>query len=461
MNLVVALFRGPFWVQLLLAAAFVGVGVFAQQQGVQREAELQAILAAPVPETVPIDVLGPKPKGTLLQEVSVTAMVALEHNTELVKKRNGITTDTRMLYMLFAPDAPAGEKKAWGAIIIGKDEVDAFADWAGGQVTGIGAQGPIITITGLRTYDSFESLARQAMDEQGVTEAARFVTIRPYIAGREAVLADEAVNPQSAIRLFFAVAAIFALIGAVKLAMARRGVAGPAATAPQVQAVPAAAAQVPAPPRDPAFAEMLARLAHKRGEAVPEQAAMAAPLQGAARQDAVAPPAASAVASGGARRRLSGGLLLWLGVVALPAGALAAGQAWVLSYVPLLVIGVFYWAVWRAQRAVAEAVGGFFGSLFGRSKAAVAPAGPAPRPAAAQPAPALRTAAPAPRPAIVTARADRYADSPIRSGGFGLSALLPQRKARAAEGPDPYDRLATMVAAERRLEARPRVAPAR
>lgn len=439
MKFVLLLIRGPFWVQLVLAAGLVWLGFWMQGELAKTAEARAALLAQEPPATVPItEAMGAAGASTQPVEVSVSAELALGENTRLVKKTNGITTGETLMYVLFAPGAPEGTKLAQAAILIDPDDLDAFIDWAGTQTTGFGVHGPVATITGLKVSPSEGMHASKAMTENGLTRAEGFFYIEPFIRGREAGLT--ATPPGNEILyVFFGLAALFALIGGKRFLTRRKLVSAPVeepAVAPVLAVPPAAATDVAADFGTTPIAALRAG------------AAAAAPVP-AAPVPAAEVTAAEVTAAAEAKRglpKLTYGRIA-LVVFAVLVAAAAMGRWEVFGLLPVAILGAICFVVFKGKRALGRVASGLIDRKPGLDKAD-------------DPLPA-KVAVPAPAPALAARARDGFADGPIKSAaGFSFRSLIPQPKAKAMAGPDPFDRLTAMVAAERRRERMARLGPA-
>lgn len=153
--------------------------------------------------------------------MSVTAQIALDHNTRLIRKTNFITTGEDILYVLVDPDAPEGETVVRGAIVLDPDQKDRFADWAMENMVTYGGSGPVVTVNGLLDGGTQTSMVSDAFKEQGMTKGPNFFYIMPFLDGRAVGLAqkpNEAVNHAMP---FYYCALFFAFLGLVKLVYKR------------------------------------------------------------------------------------------------------------------------------------------------------------------------------------------------------------------------------------------------
>lgn len=432
MNLIFGLlFRGPFWIQLVVAAALVWLGMVVQEDEANRQIARAALLEQAPPATISLADAKPGNPSRVPVELSVTAQVALDHNTRLVRKTNFIKTGEDLLYVLVDPEADADVNVAQAGIVIDPDQLDAFTNWLVENSTDFGAAGPVVTINGVFVNSSSDSHARDAMKNQGMTIAEDFFFIEPFITGREASLA---AKPSSAAQLswpIFGVAALMALLGALKLTKGRgkfgtltpggvpaRGMADSSRSAAgvieayglvEVRGVPALAADLPSQPSKTA--------------------------------KTIKPP----------KSKVS--KLVWL-VVLIVGVAIAMGQNWATMLMPFAILGLMYFGLRRGMRQITTGIECVIGNFT--AKATTSQAKPVRTSASSIPAWAsVQKDAP-------TATSSDFgfaANDPIRSGdatgarstvkfdgpirpGFSFKDLLPQPKQKSFAGPDPFERLA-------------------
>lgn len=233
MRLILSLIFGPFWVQLLLAAALVWMGQSYSHAQRGRLAELQALAATEPPAMTRIEDW--QAPGGKVTEVNLEVQLLLDHNIHLIEQTNFVTTGEAYLYPFGAVSGGDG-RTVLGGLVLTEAERDRFADWAAGQVTdiGLGAETPTLSVRleGLIDNPSEARHAKEALREQGLSLAPDFIFVAPFLEGREAGLAAAiGQSDQMGPLAVFALAAGFAALGLWKLS--RRGeprrasVAGP------------------------------------------------------------------------------------------------------------------------------------------------------------------------------------------------------------------------------------------
>lgn len=426
------LLAAPFWLQFIFAGGMAYFGYTLQEKHAERIAHRAELLQSEPPATIDIAAFDTDYSSSTPTEVSVSAQVAIDHNTKLIHKTNFITTSENVLYVLVDADAPANETVARGAIVIDPDQVDTLVEYLGTRATGFGDGGPVATIDGLLDSGTDNSMVSDALKEQGMTKGPNFFYIEPFFEGREAGLAVKPNEARGVAMPFYYGALIFVLFGCFKAFVARRKAKrGPVASAP-VPAQPAEVAPAGAPALDPSQI-------WRRNTAEP---AMPAKRQtwtdGEYAHEEPAPQAAAAPKTMVEKILSMGKIKLGLLAVVAIGGLQMLGSQAISGLLPLLILGLIYFGFYKASTKFRSTVGTVVDSVA--DKVLSRNTGAADTPAAAQFTPS----------ASVTPKArDKFASSPIKSGGFSFSDLMPQRKAKPMPGPDPFDRLAERVRAER------------
>jgi hypothetical protein len=461
-NLVGLMFRGPFVIQLVIAAALVWFGMTVQRDEAAVQAARVALQAAAPPALVDVAAFRAEAGSKLPQEMNIRATLAVDQNVRLVRKKNGITTGESLLFVLMDADAGDDARVARAGIVIDPDDLDKVAAYLMASTVDFRGDRPVVEIGGLVRRPSEASHAKTAMRDNGLTVAPEFFFIEPFVAGRAATLATTAPGNGTVPMVLFGFAAMFGLIALKKLMSGRAAAKAPArelvasrsmldAPSPFVSPVPVARASAPM--------RWLRRLVMG--------VVLLAGLAGIAWLKLFN----MYFESTGKALTLDE---VWTGLAGSLSSDVAQGLGMVLmSFAGMaLVLGLMVWRVLRVfglvgRRKVAKeaplpvmARAGMPQSGLAQATPAAAPVSKLPawamvQPKAAQapaevPAPAAAPAPVAlrPTPAIVSKRKEA---GPIRPG-FSLRDLIPARKV-AIKGPDPFDRLAAQVRAEREREA--------
>jgi hypothetical protein len=220
-----AILRGPYWLQFVIAAGLIWLGYTFQTTSAAQSARESALLHQPAPVAVPIADMQQSYDSKVATEVAVTAQLALDRSTRLIRKTNFITTSEEMLYILVDADATPFTAVARGAIVVDASEVDRVATWVSENTVDIGAEGFILDVTGVLTSTGHTSMAYDAIEERGLERGPDFFFIRPHFEGRVAALTPKPyAGFMSGLPVYLG-AAFFVLLGLVKRAFDRsRGV---------------------------------------------------------------------------------------------------------------------------------------------------------------------------------------------------------------------------------------------
>lgn len=361
MQLIQFLFRGPFWVQLLLAAVLAWAGHSYSESQIARQATLRALAGSAQPEaTVLEDWAGAG--GARVAEVNLDVRLLLDHNIHLVKKTNFITTSEAYLYS-FGTVAEDGSTLVRGGIVLSEAERDRFAEWAVARSVGLEGADLVIRLEGLTDSPSEASHAKSALREEGLVLAPDFFFVAPFLDGRDAGMAAAVTGAgQSGPNTVYGVAAFFALLGLRRFGRRK----------PAVEVAPVPVAAAPQVLRNDDGSPVL-RFAPSPTASVPRaipDAAQRAATQAAAQQ-AVADAASAGTASAAVRqagRRKPASLVFWIGAALL---AFAIVYALNPSYAPLVVLAAGWLAFIKLISVVVKLFGSALSSVFGRRRPAV------------------------------------------------------------------------------------------
>jgi hypothetical protein len=222
---------GPFWLQLACAAGLGYLGYVFQSSEAARITARAALLQTDPPPTIPIADMQQDYTSGGATEVSVTAQIALSHNTRLIKTTNFIKTDEQLLYVLVDPDATLFTDMARAAIVFNSDDLDKVTQWISENAVSFGGDGPVLTVTGLLSGTIRDDMVSDALSDQGMVKGPDFFYITPHFDGRVAALTPKPYGAFLHALWVYAIAAAFVLLGAVKFAM-RRLAAAPTYAAP-------------------------------------------------------------------------------------------------------------------------------------------------------------------------------------------------------------------------------------
>ncbi len=237
-RLIFMLLLGPFWVQLLFAGGLGTLGYVLQSSEAVRIAAAADLLQSDAPPTTPIADMRQDYVPDGATEVSVTAQIALSHNTRLIRTTYFITTSEQLLYVLVDPDATASTDIARAAIVFDPDDLDRVTDWIAENAETFGGAGPVLTVTGLVSGGSQVGMVSDALSDQGMTKGPDFFYITPHFEGRVAALTPKPYAAFMHALWVYAIATAFLLLGAIKFARRRP-------SAPRADAAPSYSATAP------------------------------------------------------------------------------------------------------------------------------------------------------------------------------------------------------------------------
>ncbi|SPJ31208.1 hypothetical protein [Falsiruegeria mediterranea] len=216
-------FRLPFWMYLVMAVCF---GYMTERLVVKdrkKDAEITEALKQDPPQVVDLSGYDPARNKALADEVTVSGWINTEHNTELTKSKNGITTGTRYMFVMAGEGDSEGSQIARAVLILTEAERDFFAENSGQFLSGLLPQGFEMTFNGRATSSmSFSDVARKAMKEQGVTRAENFFYLQPYFYGREAALSPDPNAALDIRTVGYGIAGVLVLLALSKIVMRRK-----------------------------------------------------------------------------------------------------------------------------------------------------------------------------------------------------------------------------------------------
>lgn len=221
MHLIALFFRMPWFGYLIIAGLIAYFGYSQTDTVNQRIAEIEAAIARPAPEPVPLDQYT-RPEARFA-EGGFIAQIVVDETVRLVDKKNGITTNTDYLVVLADPSATEDTRHFRALMIMDKREHELYEDWAYAHLVDFGELGPIVAFAGaVSHHDGEASHAKDALTDRGLTLASPTLYITPHFKGREAALAAALNSAENTIGGFNMIAAVVALIGIGKLLIGRR-----------------------------------------------------------------------------------------------------------------------------------------------------------------------------------------------------------------------------------------------
>lgn len=216
-RLLVLLFVLPWWVYLPASIGVLWVGARVYEQVLETEAEKVAALAGGTPQVVDLAEFDRMRDIHAAGEVHVTGWIDTDINYDLTQGFNGIPLRTRHMYMVFGAAEQSGAREVRAALMLSTTERDQFVERIENyvyEVTDAGAF--VLAFNGIAdTTTAMDSMATEMIEKQGLSKAADFIFIEPFLDGREAALAPRGV-PEQTRYIAWAIAAVVALIGVVK-----------------------------------------------------------------------------------------------------------------------------------------------------------------------------------------------------------------------------------------------------
>lgn len=212
-----ALFRLPYWAYFVLAITVVGLAILAERQHVATQQEKARALTQGAPELVDLSEFRLAQNIGLADEVNVTGWINADLNTNLVKRKNGIKTGERFMYVLFGDRDGIEGGVARAALVLTEAEKDRFIADIDTYLTGVNDRGPVVAVNGMAQFrDTYADQALKAITREGLYASADFLFLTPYWDGREAALGSVEAMPYPLKQIALALAAVLALIGAAR-----------------------------------------------------------------------------------------------------------------------------------------------------------------------------------------------------------------------------------------------------
>ena len=265
MRLIPALFTGPFWVQLLAAAACLWLGQIVRDDIAARQATLADMVRKDAPAPTPIDGYAAPDPRPQIHEVALSVqidprqIVPLPEQSSLIPipviPSSLIPAAGRHLVVLFAPSDGQGTTTVQGAMVLTAAQRAGFDIWIAAQTTSKGALGPILTVNGLQRAPAHAALVTRTLADMGLTKAERFVDLAPFLgpraeglsaAGRVAPWVEWGAFGMAGAMVLLALVNLRRRSGRARSRPVAEGAAPPAAPALAAKPAPSASAQPPA-----------------------------------------------------------------------------------------------------------------------------------------------------------------------------------------------------------------------
>lgn len=216
-RLLVLFFLLPWWAYIPVSLGALWLGERAYEQALETEADKAAALELGAPAPVDLGAFDIFRDIHAADEVHVSGWIDADLNYELVKKRKGVTTDTRQMFMMFGTEDSKGAPEVRAALLLTEEERETLAGHIDEYNRGLNDEGEILmAFNGFAgTSASMGDMAADAIAEQGLVQSENFIFVEPFFDGREAALAPRGL-PEKSRYIGWAIAAIVALIGVVK-----------------------------------------------------------------------------------------------------------------------------------------------------------------------------------------------------------------------------------------------------
>lgn len=223
------LFLGPFWVAFLVAAAIAFAGQYAQRDWVEKAEAARLLATTSQPAPIAIEAYdGPREPG--LTEVNLRVRLLFDYGVHL-----HITGKSPRDYYIvpFGADRGGDDKEVLGAMMLTPEERERFLALEDLQGVVL-PDGVHATLPGMIDAPLDRSDAREAIAERGAVIGSGFIFLAPFLEPRDAAIARIVRNYTETppAPFFNGLAAIFALIGGLKVLLARRRRGRPARPSP-------------------------------------------------------------------------------------------------------------------------------------------------------------------------------------------------------------------------------------
>lgn len=215
MRLIILLFTLPWWLYFPLAGGIFYAGNLLFDQQTQIEAIHAEALTQGIPDPVDLGAYDETLNRNAANEVNVEGWINTEYNYSLVKRRNGIKTSERYMYLLFGLEDGPDTRAVKAAIVLSPAEKETFLNALDSFITGELHGDYTFQFNGFaRDYDNMSGMVGDAIAEQGLTKDGDFFYLEPFLDGREAALTPVLNGPEntrSSVRLAALLAALYGI----------------------------------------------------------------------------------------------------------------------------------------------------------------------------------------------------------------------------------------------------------
>jgi hypothetical protein len=234
----------PWWAYVPLAGGVIWLGETVHEQAQKTETERALALQSPAPAPVNLSDFRRDTHIGLADEVHVNGWVNFDLNYELERRRNGIVTGTRFIYVLFGRDDAATSNLPRAVLVMDEAEKDVFTDEIENYVTGYGNGGVELNVNGALDTMGFSDMIRDALRDEGMSVSHDYLIVHPFVQGREVALAPRGDAQQMRFGFWGAALLVLAYGLLFRRRMARRK-AQPPAPLPQTYMAHSMAADSP------------------------------------------------------------------------------------------------------------------------------------------------------------------------------------------------------------------------
>ena len=189
-RLIIGLFlRLPWWIYVGFAVGMGNLTYNLYNSEFEKQQLGLARAEQPAPQSVDLSKFDPERDIHPLDEVHVRGWPDFDYNYQLIKKRNGIETSRRFMYVFFGQDDLRGTRDVRAVILLRKNEKDLFVDQAEQMVVGMKESNFIYEVNGFEGgADGFSSLMNDSLKKEGLVKADNFIIIEPFLYGRSEAL---------------------------------------------------------------------------------------------------------------------------------------------------------------------------------------------------------------------------------------------------------------------------------
>jgi hypothetical protein len=215
-RLIILFFTLPWWAYIPLAGGVAYLGQEVYSHELRHEAARAVALDLGAPEPVDLSAFTANLHVGPAQEVNVFGWINTDYNYTLTKRRNGVKTSERYLFMVFGAADEATSRTVRAAIVFSERDRNHFVENLNSYVSAYRGDTPLFNFGGFaRTSDAMGAMVSDAIAEQGLRKADDFFYLEPFLAGREAALSAQGA-PEDLRKQIWAAALAIALLGIAK-----------------------------------------------------------------------------------------------------------------------------------------------------------------------------------------------------------------------------------------------------